>query len=533
MFYLNLAFVVFYVFIKPFESVIIETTYDQTDQQCDFYNETLTDKVWFVRSPYNCRVYHLCAFYKQFTLTCAEGLYFDENIDSCNFESLVSCQLNNNNLQLSDVKNNQSDTSNTNYYYNIDDSAYLDKNSYENSNDDVASEKSGDTAKLWPEIEKIILSTLISTKSMPSSYISTTPSTITSTKSTTTTTITTTTKTSATTSSSTTTTTPLTHWYNNPFSPVTFLLFTYQNNPKYPSSKKYSNVWPDKNNVFYNVKSSNYSNSYVLLNQQQQEKNEQEKSSFNLPSLFEETNKQKDINKIYGISSAYNQNLNREINKLFDSLVQNTTIAVTSTVPSTSSTNLKIDSVENQQNKLDAWWLAPKKCIPGFIHKMMHRENCALYYECNSNGSQIEKACPYPLLFDEFSNQCKSYNLVNCGKRKEAKHLCDYELSSLSKINTTTVKKCSSYPNCKNLIDGLYPTENCQNYFQCKNERTLRVLSCPFDRERNQSLRFNIMTRRCDYIENVPMNCGGYSIQIDIYSKLDYFELFIFNRSTF
>ena len=46
-------------------AIIIETSYDQTDQQCDFYNQTLVDKIWFVRSPFNCRVYHLCAFYKQ------------------------------------------------------------------------------------------------------------------------------------------------------------------------------------------------------------------------------------------------------------------------------------------------------------------------------------------------------------------------------------------------------------------------------------------------------------------------------------
>jgi hypothetical protein len=519
MFYLNFAFAI--LLIKSYESIIIETTNDQTDQQCDFYNETLIDKVWFVRSPYNCRVYHLCAFYKQFTLSCAQGLFFDENIDSCNFESLVNCQLNSNNLEFYHSKNNQSDASNTNYYYNIDDSAYLDKNSNENSSDEDASDKSGDYATIWPEIEKIILSTLTST-SIPTTNTSTTTSTSTTT---TTETISTTTMTSITAKA-----TLPTHWYNNPFSPVTFLLFTYKNNKNYSSSKKYSDILPDKKNIFYNLKSSNYSNTYIVSNQnQQKQQNEHEKSSFSLPSLFEESYEQKDNNKLYDFSFVYNKNLNKEIKKYFDSLIQNTTIAAPTS--SNSSRNLKIDLNKNNDYKMNPWWLAPKKCMPGFEHKMIHRENCALYYECNLNGTQIVKACPYPLLFDEFSNSCKPYDIVNCGKRKEAKHLCDYELNNTSNNNNNTprVKKCSSYPNCRNLVDGLYPTDDCRNYFQCKNERTLRILSCPFDHERNQTLRFNIMTRRCDFIENVPMSCGGYSIQIDIYSKFCFFERFKMN----
>lgn len=63
------------------------------DYKCDFEDMMIAETVRFVRSPFSCRVYHVCAFYKQYTLTCAEGLYFDLNLDSCNFQNLVDCQL--------------------------------------------------------------------------------------------------------------------------------------------------------------------------------------------------------------------------------------------------------------------------------------------------------------------------------------------------------------------------------------------------------------------------------------------------------
>lgn len=77
------------------------------------------------------------------------------------------------------------------------------------------------------------------------------------------------------------------------------------------------------------------------------------------------------------------------------------------------------------------------------------------------------------------------------------------------------------YPSCKNLSDGLYPSNDCRNYYQCKDERTLRTFTCPQNKTTGVDLRFNIMTRRCDYIENVPFNCGGYAITVDIYCKLN------------
>jgi hypothetical protein len=77
---------------------------------------------------------------------------------------------------------------------------------------------------------------------------------------------------------------------------------------------------------------------------------------------------------------------------------------------------------------------------------------------------------------------------------------------------------CNLYPSCKNLSDGLYPFNDCRHYFQCKDERTLRTFSCP-QNSSGTSLKFNYITKRCDIIDNVSFNCGGFAIPIDVYSK--------------
>lgn len=59
---------------------------DSNSNSTDFYT------IKFHRSPYNCRVYHICAFGKQFSYICAEGLFFDERLDTCNFEHEVDCE---------------------------------------------------------------------------------------------------------------------------------------------------------------------------------------------------------------------------------------------------------------------------------------------------------------------------------------------------------------------------------------------------------------------------------------------------------
>jgi hypothetical protein len=78
---------------QPALSTIIYSSIDNDDYKCDFTNNTIAENIRLVRSPFSCRVFHICAFYKQYTLTCADGLYFDENLNSCNFEYMVDCPL--------------------------------------------------------------------------------------------------------------------------------------------------------------------------------------------------------------------------------------------------------------------------------------------------------------------------------------------------------------------------------------------------------------------------------------------------------
>ena len=95
----------------------------------------------------------------------------------------------------------------------------------------------------------------------------------------------------------------------------------------------------------------------------------------------------------------------------------------------------------------------------------------------------------------------------------------DYQLPS-NETGDVNLEECEQYPSCRNLSDGLYPTNDCRHYFQCKDERTLRIFSCPRNNTTGAQLKFNYLTKRCDYIENVDFRCGGYSIPINIYSNL-------------
>ena len=132
------------------------------------------------------------------------------------------------------------------------------------------------------------------------------------------------------------------------------------------------------------------------------------------------------------------------------------------------------------------------------------------------------------------------------------------ELSNSSSLNnetssnftTKSVRKqsdeitdCSIYPSCKNLKDGRYPLNDCKSYFQCKDERTLGISNCPnsasstseSNRRRNNrksktNLRFNFVTQRCDLIDNVSYECGGYAIPVDIYSKKIIFGICVFRK---
>jgi hypothetical protein len=158
-------------------------------------------------------------------------------------------------------------------------------------------------------------------------------------------------------------------------------------------------------------------------------------------------------------------------------------------------------------------WIGPSECIKGFSHRIPHPQNCGKYFECLPSGEKIEYSCTYPMQFDEYYYDCRDYGLVDCGKREEAKDMCDYRPSRPS-INSIP---CHLYPSCKGLKDDLYPDmiRDCRHYFQCKDERTLFTTFCP-QNSTFGGLKFNAYTKKCDSPLRVSYTCGGFSIPIDL-----------------
>lgn len=168
------------------------------DFRCAFDNSTMAEfySITFHRSPYNCRVYHICAFGRQFSYICAEGLLFDERLDTCNFEHEVECTeiaavpiaVD---VQLPDVN-----------LIELNETAMTNKNNF----DELKSSMVNDNGRAGPMQFQTSTSTTTTTTTTPI----TTTTTMTSTTTTTTTTIATTTTSTSTTTSTTTTTSPST-----------------------------------------------------------------------------------------------------------------------------------------------------------------------------------------------------------------------------------------------------------------------------------------------------------------------------------
>lgn len=115
---LTCVFLLIFLIRVKSSSILIETPEDSGDYKCEFTNRSISETIRFVRSPYSCRVYHICAYYKQYSLTCPEGLFFDEELDACNFESLVECQIANE--PISTTIETSSNTAHTNLFESVE-----------------------------------------------------------------------------------------------------------------------------------------------------------------------------------------------------------------------------------------------------------------------------------------------------------------------------------------------------------------------------------------------------------------------------
>jgi hypothetical protein len=70
-------------------SILIVNAY-----KCNFsINLNESKLIRFERDPFECRVFHICAFNRTYTLSCVKGYYFDSVKNICNFENLVDCHV--------------------------------------------------------------------------------------------------------------------------------------------------------------------------------------------------------------------------------------------------------------------------------------------------------------------------------------------------------------------------------------------------------------------------------------------------------
>ena len=104
------------------------------------------------------------------------------------------------------------------------------------------------------------------------------------------------------------------------------------------------------------------------------------------------------------------------------------------------------------------------------------------YFYCKDNEIKRE-TCLDKQLFDEETKTCKDFKNVYCGERP---------------VNDKGKDQCKSRPN------GVYPNlENgCSEFYQCNNQRKVKSGECP------TGLKFNLLTLRCDWPNNVPVPCG-------------------------
>ena len=90
-----------------FYSIFIVNAY-----KCNFsININDSKLIRFERDPLDCRVFHICAFNRTYTLACVKGYYFDSIKNICNFENLVDCNAPPDTLVFETFNNNESNVS--------------------------------------------------------------------------------------------------------------------------------------------------------------------------------------------------------------------------------------------------------------------------------------------------------------------------------------------------------------------------------------------------------------------------------------
>ncbi|XP_071083539.1 uncharacterized protein [Haliotis cracherodii] len=116
------------------------------------------------------------------------------------------------------------------------------------------------------------------------------------------------------------------------------------------------------------------------------------------------------------------------------------------------------------------------------VAKIAKGDNCAQYYDCSLNASNMvdrKRECPYPFLFDAQSATCRDHSEVKCGERKEPKDPCDYDVNMCQ--SAMCLPCIERFPSCTGLPDGLNPwigREGSPYYVVCRGERVVYSGHC-------------------------------------------------------
>ncbi|CAF1473477.1 unnamed protein product [Adineta steineri] len=110
-----------------------------------------------------------------------------------------------------------------------------------------------------------------------------------------------------------------------------------------------------------------------------------------------------------------------------------------------------------------------------------NHENCAWFSVQLSTTSNLtyHYSCLYPFLFDLESKECKHYSQVQCNQRFEPKDACDYHHPQIH--SSIDERPCWLIPSCRNKTNGFHGNQlqECSSYYECKDERFLKLTTCP------------------------------------------------------
>ncbi|OWF42966.1 uncharacterized protein LOC110460389 [Mizuhopecten yessoensis] len=140
----------------------------------------------------------------------------------------------------------------------------------------------------------------------------------------------------------------------------------------------------------------------------------------------------------------------------------------------------------------------PKERLP--------HSNCGKYVDCHS-GVPLVHECPYPQLYNIYTEQCQHHDLVQCQTRKEPKSPCDYDAYQCG-LSSHCMPCELRFPSCDGAGDGPNPwtgREWTPYFITCYKERLTFQSKCSLAASSAASYVFDPVKKRCVDAKKVDM----------------------------